>query len=552
MWRKYGRDGTSWTVSLFWRVKDCLRKVVNKLGRIDGGGACLAKNDNPSASGPSAKKIRSRALIRSSENLPEASSPDLLAPARRADARPLMSYEREILADGPFLCSACLLLDAGDPPSAETIRQRLASRFSVASAPRRLEIETAIQDAPSSPLWTQALSLQDYPYPVVFSGRRGLPHPEPILFSEQRRWWKPAEIRRLENVRSHLAVQTILPNDNAQAAFGFVLQAAALASGGSFAAAWDEEAALLRRPEELYDITASQAPPSVQELFGVAAFPFDDAGEGRVGLATRGLPRCLMPDLQLLGVPAGRIDWGAELLASLAGQWVVSPVPQPDEPFGLMGTPADLLWRRASEVPELALPAPSKHAGIVLPSSAGNARLTASDAARWTDQLLATLAAGGLSSVSPYEARILETQARERLAYLRLLWEHGADEDLEFMVKIGFEVGAPAAPQPNGSKAEASDGEESLSEGGQRPGAQTSAAQPQREHLWFLLRETQEGAFLCELVSEPIAVKGMAPGNVSWRQAHEISDWRVRRGALTVGPRKMLATRGLLRELRGE
>jgi uncharacterized protein YegJ (DUF2314 family) len=501
-----------------------------------------------------------------------------------------MTIIEDLVAAGPHTASLTFYLKGDDAPDLNVCLKRLNAKFSFDSTE---EVQDG-DEMTAGALWHRALRVQDYPFPFIL-----LCFERPALLNDGSepfrpivdKLWPEEAKTGLKESQYQFQIVTLLHHDNPQPAYGLTLQVGALLAGHNLAGCLDHESMRIRMPDEVYDLTASSAPPSISELFTVVLLPSAastnaEAGNGRLNMITRGLRRCLRPELALLEIDAHYQERATTLLKGAAGVFLLDGVPEPGQVYYLnqappliTSLPFDHLNQQVIPgVPEpqftlALLPAEPLQENTIITSEWNDG-----DLARWADHLTADLNRLNLDYITPYESKIREEQARERLSLLRNIWEQEELADqLEFLFKVGFEIEETEGEQTESVESDNVATEEEATpidktsrlspleelealargdeSGDETPAENAGAAQEEqpkkirREHLWFRIVDLHDDAFQGELVSTPYELDSLTEGEQSWHKLEEVSDWLVRsEDGSTAGPQEMIALRRLLRK----
>jgi len=474
-----------------------------------------------------------------------------------------MTLIERIVAAGPHSVRLSFLAGSGASFEADACLHRLNLRYTFDSA-KRLGEDAAIGLSEGS--WHRVLRIQDYPYDVVVWGtdQAGPEEPQPMVLPQVKRFADPDELKAALTGGPRLHLETLLQDENPQLAYGFLLRVGALLAGDGAVACYDAGALRLRMMEEVHVMTQSQAPPSIEDIYSpvMVRSEASDTAEGKpmaqAHLTTRGLLRCLRPDMVLPAIDPLRLEEGRKLLRWMAGMMMLQGVPEPGQVFYPLGMMPLLTFVRLSDLPWLSKLAASPEVAeltvAVLPADElaktlkknDSNMLLEGDMARLTGHLLDLLSDLGVELLGPYEARIEEAQARERLGIFRALWECGEELKIDLLYKVGIDI--PGAETADKAEVEPQ-GLVELAEGGEDSGRLGAGKEPRREYVWFRLRDVLEGSYQGELVTQPANLVGLELGDLVWHPPTLIAGWVVQlESGATLTPRDVLALKSLLRQ----
>ena len=254
--------------------------------------------------------------------------------------------------------------------------------------------------------------------------------------------------------------------------------------------------------------------------------------EGSVWLHTRGLWRCGRPELEMLDVPPAHAAAADALLNTIAGRLLEEPVPAPGEPFPVAGDLAVTLQPWAAIAPSLAEGAPGALADRARNDDRDGgvravvcAATPANKSWGWPHEVVCGIERGeGFLFLS---RRSTERKARQaRATWPQLLrgfaslaasrWGRDGDP-----VRFALKAGLSRPDDPDG----------------------------EREHLWFAVRRFDSDRAEAVLVNEPVLIKTLERGDVTWIGPEMISDWSVETPLGRFGPAEATAMGSALDKL---
>jgi hypothetical protein len=265
----------------------------------------------------------------------------------------------------------------------------------------------------------------------------------------------------------------------------------------------------------------------------------------RAWIHTHGLRRCGRPELEMIEVPVRYADRAAELLAGLAGRMLEEGVPGPGEPWAVGPglevalQPWPVVARSLGDVPggmadRIGMPGDA-HVGVraVVCGAAGSGHQPETP---WPSQVLRRIDRGeGAFYLSRHETGRLAERARA--AWPRFV---GAFTT----VSPQLLAADPAAPVD-----EDDSGVRFLVKAGLAQETSTAANEGEREHVWFVVRRCEESRFQGELLNQPVLVKALQRGDVTWIDRRRVSDWSVVTPLGSYGPGEVAEMSGALEAL---
>jgi hypothetical protein len=184
---------------------------------------------------------------------------------------------------------------------------------------------------------------------------------------------------------------------------------------------------------------------------------------------------------------------------------------------------------------------------------AGDANAPLEHAARRLGEALENLQ---IEHLTPYEAHIRQTVARERLPRLIEVFARAEGTALEFSYKAGVRMdgaasisSAPGASDQAATLPPAATPEEALRAAARAaevaamhpsaddPAAPADADRQPREFLWFRLLDATAEGLHGELVSTPNHIENLVPGDARYHAPADVADWLIRlEDGTTFGP----------------
>ena len=396
------------------------------------------------------------------------------------------------------------------PPTKTEVMAAMESRLGL---PLR-EVDRLDADDPQV-LWTTVVGIPDHGEPVVIWCEPARPLPAGELddpLASACRWVIGAEtvLDREDPFRSFTALLGLLAQ-----AFADVPAVLDTNSGR-----WHPRAVL----DEQFATGAVEPPEDVLWIIQSVS----RKKEGCVWLHTRGLFRCGRPELEMLDVPPASAAAADALLNTIAGRLLEEPVPGPGQPFPVGGDLAVTLQPWAAISPSLADDASGVADRARDDDRDGGVRAVvcattpADKSWVWPHEVVGRIERGeGFLFLS---RRSTERKARQaRATWPQLLrgfaslaasrW--GGDGD---PVRFALKAGLSRPDDPVG----------------------------EREHLWFAVRRFDRDRAEAVLVNEPVLIKTLKRGDVTWIGPEMISDWSVETPLGRFGPAEATAMRSEL------
>jgi hypothetical protein len=274
----------------------------------------------------------------------------------------------------------------------------------------------------------------------------------------------------------------------------------------------------------------AEPPPSV--LWMIHLVEPDDAAGGEAWVHTHGLWRCGLPELELLEVPRPLARAGAELLNTIAACMLESMLPPAGEPLPV-GPDLDVTVQPWAEVASFVTgPGGMDDRGDGPDNPHVGVRAVVCDVEpRGTYRPLWACPTGILEQIRGGDATVFmssrETMRQARLArgawttlatafegltapLLRVDATPGTPND-EPAVRFLIKAGLPASPASEGDEGE-------------------------REHVWFIVRRFDADRAEAELLNQPLFVRSLRKGDVTWIDRDVVTDWSVMTPAGSFGP----------------
>lgn len=263
------------------------------------------------------------------------------------------------------------------------------------------------------------------------------------------------------------------------------------------------------------DVLATRTPPAPACLFGVHAVRDGDVA----WLHTHGLDRCGIVELELLAVPTDAARDVAALLHHAALYLLDMGCTEPGEAF-TVGRDLEICWQpwelATAQLPAGALGGRDDRD----PDHSGARGILSLPGETWRSaaELAPALADEPLFWVSSSETERMAMLAIERFPMFReLVQRFAADEDWDFLAKIGYRVDA----DDDEAEAEAGDPDEA-----DRPS----------EHMWFRVHAIDGTQIDATLLNQPYQIARMRAGDRGRHAADQLSDWSVGSPFGSVGP----------------
>ncbi len=285
--------------------------------------------------------------------------------------------------------------------------------------------------------------------------------------------------------------------------------------------------------------------PALEELFGSDADPpptvlwiihmvTDDSGSGGVWVHTHGLWRCGLPELEMLEVPGELSRAAAELLNTVGGRMLESMLPAPGEPLPV-GPDLDVTvvpWQAVA--PFVSGPGgPVDRTGDEEDNPHVGLRAVVCGVERLgTYKKIWQAPCEALARIAHGEATVFlsarETERQARLA--RRGWPQLA---------VAFNGLGPHRVRIDSIPTGPEDGPAArfLLKAGLTAGGSGG----EREHLWFVVRRFEPERAEVELLNQPMFVRALSRGDVTWIGRDVVSDWSVVTPEGTYGPGEVAA-----------